>query len=50
MKKELNPVLKFDEFCVNAFERNLQRDGQDIPLPPKVFDLLLAMVTRPVRW
>lgn len=39
-------LYEFDEFRINTTERILQRRGQDIPLPPKVFDLLLALVAR----
>ena len=39
-------LYEFDEFRINTTERILQRRGQDIPLPPKVFDLLLALVVR----
>lgn len=37
----------FGEFQISATERLLKRGGQNIPLPPKVFDLLLVLVTRP---
>lgn len=39
-------LYEFDEFRINTTERILQRRGQDIPLPPKVFDLLIALVAR----
>ena len=46
MNKQINNLYEFDNFRINVSERILQRSGQDISLPPKVFDLLLALVTR----
>ncbi len=39
-------LYEFNEFRINVAERLLQRRGADVPLPPKVFDLLLALVER----
>ena len=36
----------FGPYRLAAHERQLLRDGQPIPLPPKAFDLLLALVAR----
>ncbi len=46
MSNRIPHLYAFEEFRVNTAERLLQRRGQDIPLPPKVFDLLLALVAR----
>ncbi|MFZ1701514.1 MAG: winged helix-turn-helix domain-containing protein [Pyrinomonadaceae bacterium] len=35
---------EFDSFRIDADERRLMRDGQLLPLTPKVFDLLLLLV------
>ncbi len=34
----------FDDFCLDAAACQLKRQGELIPLPPKVFDVLLVMV------
>ena len=36
----------FDDFEVDALKRTLLKAGRPVPLNPKAFDLLLAMVTR----
>jgi DNA-binding winged helix-turn-helix (wHTH) protein/TolB-like protein len=46
MSKETMRLYEFNEFRINVAERLLQRRGADVPLPPKVFDLLLALVER----
>lgn len=46
MSRKINHLYEFDEFRVNATERILKRGDQHVPLPPKVFDLLLALVVR----
>ena len=35
---------EFGPFRVDAIDRLLLRDGEVLPLPPKTFDLLLALV------
>jgi DNA-binding winged helix-turn-helix (wHTH) protein/TolB-like protein len=35
---------EFDRYCVNTGERVLLRDGEPVPLAPKAFDILLALV------
>src|SRR5437762_14150006 len=35
---------KFGPFLIDASERQLLRNGQIVPLTPKVFDVLLALV------
>ena len=44
---ENTSVYRFDDFVVDAKSRALSRDGQTVPLTPRVFDTLLAFVTRP---
>lgn len=45
MSNELNNLYEFDEYVVNAKETNLWRGDELIPLPPKVFATLLALVS-----
>ncbi len=44
MSRPISHLYEFGEFRLNATERLLQRQGVEVPLPPKVFDLLLALV------
>jgi DNA-binding winged helix-turn-helix (wHTH) protein/tetratricopeptide (TPR) repeat protein len=44
MSKSLQSCYEFGPFRLNASERLLLRDGQPVPLPPKVFDTLLVLV------
>jgi len=37
-------IYGFDDFSLNVTEHALRRNGKLIPLPPKVFDLLLILV------
>jgi Tol biopolymer transport system component/DNA-binding winged helix-turn-helix (wHTH) protein len=39
-------IYKFGHFRLDVAERLLLRDGEVVPLQPKVFDLLLALVAR----
>jgi Tol biopolymer transport system component/DNA-binding winged helix-turn-helix (wHTH) protein len=39
-------IYEFGHYRLDAAERLLMRDGEVVPLQPKVFDLLLAMVER----
>lgn len=39
-------IYEFGEYRLDPAERLLQRSGQAIPLQPKLFDLLLALVER----
>ena len=34
----------FGEFRIDSVERVLTRDGEPVPLTPKVFDLLLILI------
>jgi DNA-binding winged helix-turn-helix (wHTH) protein len=38
------PVFEFGSFVLNPPERQLLREGRPVEMPPKVFDLLLALV------
>ena len=42
-----NEIFRFDDFVVNAKSRIISRNGETIPLTPKVFDTLLAFLERP---
>jgi DNA-binding winged helix-turn-helix (wHTH) protein/TolB-like protein/Flp pilus assembly protein TadD len=46
MSSPIKHFYEFDGFRINVSERLLQRGGTDVPLPPKVFDLLLTLVER----
>ena len=39
-------IYEFGHYRLDAAERLLMRDGPVVPLQPKVFDLLLALVER----
>jgi DNA-binding winged helix-turn-helix (wHTH) protein/TolB-like protein/Tfp pilus assembly protein PilF len=41
--KQLQPVYKFGPFHLNPAERLLLRDGELVPLAPKVFDTLIVL-------
>ena len=43
------PIYEFGPFRLDAAERLLSRDGEVVPLQPKTFDVLLALVERPGR-
>lgn len=47
MDKKLNGLYEFGSYRLDAAERLLLRDGVAVPLTPKAFDLLLALVTQP---
>jgi DNA-binding winged helix-turn-helix (wHTH) protein len=44
MSKQVNDLYEFGDFRLKVSERLLQRQGIDVPLPPKVFDILLVLV------
>src|SRR5215467_10986009 len=46
MSHQPKPVYEFGPFRMDAAERLLSRDGEVVPLQPKVFDLLLVLVER----
>src|SRR5207247_6699683 len=39
-------LYEFGPFCVDTRERVLLRDGKPVPLKPKVYETLLALVSR----
>ena len=47
MSKTDKQLFEFGRFRLDAAERLLLRDGVPIPLTPKSFDLLLALITQP---
>ncbi|MEW6127799.1 MAG: winged helix-turn-helix domain-containing protein [Acidobacteriota bacterium] len=44
MSSQSNKFYDFGDFRLDATERVLLRDGKDLLLPPKTFDVLLALV------
>ena len=44
MDKKLDELYEFGPFRLDACERLLLRDGQVVPLTPKAFDVLLALI------
>lgn len=46
MSRQPNRIYEFGPYLLDATERLLRRDGQAVPLQPKVFDLLLTLVER----
>src|SRR5262245_2359145 len=44
--RQQNQIYEFGSYRLDAAERLLLRDGAVIPLQPKIFDLLLALVER----
>ena len=49
MSHQPKPIYEFGPYRLDAAERRLLRNGEVVPLQPKVFDLLLALVERPGR-
>jgi DNA-binding winged helix-turn-helix (wHTH) protein len=46
MSHQQKPIYEFGPYRLDASERLLSRDGEVVPLQPKIFDLLLVMVER----
>ena len=44
MRNEIKQLYEFGPFRLDAYERLLMREGRTVPLSPKVFDTLLALV------
>ena len=44
-----NTTYAFGPFSIDETERQLRRDGEPVPLPPKAVDLLLALIETPGR-
>jgi TolB-like protein/Tfp pilus assembly protein PilF len=49
MSQQTKPIYEFGPYRLDAAERLLSRNGEVVPLQPKAFDLLLALVERPGR-
>jgi len=49
MNEPENQLYIFGPFRLNVGERMLLRDGEQVPLPPKAFDLLVTFVQNPNR-
>jgi TolB-like protein/Flp pilus assembly protein TadD len=49
MTRQRETFYQFGPFHLDAAERKLLRDGQPVPLSPKVFDTLIAFVENPGR-
>jgi eukaryotic-like serine/threonine-protein kinase len=46
MSHQPKPIYEFGPYRLDVAERLLSRDGEVVPLQPKVFDLLLALAER----
>src|SRR5262245_43013571 len=46
MSHQPKPIYEFGPYRLDAAERRLLRDGKVVPLQPKTFDVLLALVER----
>ena len=44
MPQDAKRAYEFGEFCLDVTERLLLRNGEPLPLTPKVFDTLLKLV------
>ncbi|HEV8484863.1 MAG TPA: winged helix-turn-helix domain-containing protein [Blastocatellia bacterium] len=44
VNKKKDKTYEFGPFCLNAAERLLWRDGETVPVAPKVFDTLVVLV------
>jgi Tol biopolymer transport system component/DNA-binding winged helix-turn-helix (wHTH) protein len=40
-------LYTFGDFCLNVEDHTLTRDGQTVPITPKMFDLLLVLIQHP---
>ena len=49
MPEGASPVYRFGPFLLDVPDRSLKRDGAPIPLTPKQFDLLVALVNNAGR-
>ena len=47
MSRPAKRFYEFDSFRIDVEERRLLRDYEPVPLTPKVFDILLALSSRP---
>lgn len=46
MRQQIQRFCEFGPFRIDVIKRLLQRDGEVVPLTPKTFDVLLALVER----
>src|SRR5262245_4385100 len=46
MSRQQKPIYEFGPYRPDAAEHLLSRDGEVVPLQPKIFDLLLVLVER----
>ena len=46
MEEQQQHLYEFGPFCLDTNERVLLRDGRPLPLKPKVYETLLALVSR----
>ena len=46
MSLAINHFYRFGEFTVDSDQKVLLRNGEPLPLTPKVFDTLLILVTK----
>ncbi|GEM_PF-489040 len=46
MDKKTKPLYQFDAFTLHTEDRLLFKDGEVVPLAPKVFDILLTLVQK----
>jgi DNA-binding winged helix-turn-helix (wHTH) protein/TolB-like protein/Tfp pilus assembly protein PilF len=44
--RDIRRIFEFGSFCLDVSERRLYRDGEIVPLTPKVFDILVALIER----
>ena len=42
-------LYSFGEFTLNVEDQSFNRNGENIPITPKMFDLLLVLVQNPQR-
>src|SRR5918994_3951000 len=49
MPEAAGPAFKFGPFVLDIADRSLKRDGVPVALTPKLFDLLVALVTNAGR-
>ena len=46
---ETKDLYEFGPFRADAVRKTLTRNGQPVPLPPKAFDVLFALLQKPGR-
>lgn len=43
MSSRISEIVRFEEFELNRFKRRLSRNGIEVPLPPKAFEVLSCL-------